>query len=762
MVLIRKLAICFLILGLTLRGHILHATVFGEVQGIVHDPQHRPIQGAKITLHSASSAFTQSATTNQDGEFRLLTVPFGDYDITVTQSGFASLTRSFRLASNTSPIFHFELPLADVSQTVGVQTFASGANVDSVTPTTLISRQQIAETPGADRSDSLAMITDYVPGAYITHDQLHMRGGHQVAWLIDGVQIPNTNIASNLGPQIDPKDIDYVETQRGSYNADVGDRTYGVFNVAPRTGFEGSREGELSVTAGSFLQTNEQISIGDHSERAAYYLSLNGNRSDYGLSPPTGVTVHDAANGYGGFASLIDNLTPKDQLRLVGQLRSDFFQIPYDPDPNSYGNQLYPSFGLRDGQHETDGFSAFTWAHTFRTSTLLEVSPFYHYNSANYEPKANDFPVATTSDRASNYAGAQATITTNIARNNIQAGFYSWGQHDSNRFGAIFNDGSGTNFTTPDSAAGGLVEEYISDNYKATPWLTLIGGLRQAHFQSSFTENATDPRVGIAVQIPKLNWVFRGFYGRFYQPPPLLTAAGPIVQFAQANNSGFLPLHGERDEEHQFGVQIPFRGWVVDADTFQTRVNNFLDHSNIGSSSIYYPVTVQGALVQAWELTLRSPSVWRRAQVHLTYSNQIAQQRGPITGGLICFPISSPQCDVGPGYTPVDHDQRNTLNIGAESSLPLQSYVSTNVYYGSGFTNGFTDPPSPYTSAYLPQHTTFDLAIGKRFGESTTFSISALNVANRRLLLDNSLTFGGFHYNDPRQIYAQIKFHFHY
>ena len=79
----------------------------------------------------------------------------------------------------------------------------------------------------------MEMITDYVPGAYMTHDMLHMRGGHQVSWLIDGVEIPNTNIASNIGPQIDPKDINYLEIQRGSYAADVGDRTYGVFQRCP-------------------------------------------------------------------------------------------------------------------------------------------------------------------------------------------------------------------------------------------------------------------------------------------------------------------------------------------------------------------------------------------------------------------------------------------------------------------------------------------------------------------------------------------------
>ncbi len=60
-------------------------------------------------------------------------------------------------------------------------------NTASTTPTTTIDRLDIERTPGADRANSLAMITDYVPGAYLAHDQLHVRGGHQVEWLVDGV-----------------------------------------------------------------------------------------------------------------------------------------------------------------------------------------------------------------------------------------------------------------------------------------------------------------------------------------------------------------------------------------------------------------------------------------------------------------------------------------------------------------------------------------------------------------------------------------------
>lgn len=606
----------------------------------------------------------------------------------------------------------------------------------------------------------MAAITDYVPGAYVVHDMLYIRGGHQVSWEIDGVEIPNTNIASNLGAQIDPKDIDYLEVQRGSYSAEAGDRTYGVFDVVPRSGFERSRQAELLVSAGSYGQTNDQFSLGSHTERFAYYLSMNGNRTDYGLQPPITQPHHDAANGYGGFSSLIYNRTPKDQFRLVTQLRTDYFQIPYDPNPDSFENQLYNSSGLRDGQHETDGLTAFTWAHTFNANTLLQISPFYHYNSADYKPNPDDFPTATTSDRASNYGGLQASISTQLKTNTIAAGLYSFGQHDGYTFGSVFNDGSYPDFSINDAAAGGIIEEFVSDNYKATPWLTLIAGLRASQFKAGFSENDTDPRVGIAVQIPKLNWVFRAFYGRYYQPPPLLTAAGPLVNYANSNNTAFRPLHGERDEEHQFGVQIPFRGWLLDADTFKTRANNFLDHSNVGESNIFFPVTIDGALVQAWELTIHSPALWRYGRVHLAYSNQIAQQRGPITGGLVCYPISSPDCSADFTYTPLDHDQRNTLNVGYDTSLPWHAYGSQDVYYGSGFHNG--TPDAQYPGNYLPHDTSVNLSLGKTFGKSTTVSVNATNLANRRVLLDNSLTFGGFHYNDPREIYGEARYRFHY
>jgi hypothetical protein len=745
-------------LAILLPGAAGFATVFGTVRGIVHDPQHRPVPGSEVVLKAESSDYTQKTETDANGEFHFDAVPLGAYSIAVTDASFAGQEQRLTVLSGTAPILHFELHIASQSQSVTVSAEAAPGQTESVTPTTLVDRAEIEQTPGAARTNSLAMITDYMPGAYVTHDQLHVRGGHQVSWLIDGVAIPNTNIASNLGPQIDPNDIDTLEMQRGSYAADLGDRTYGVFNIAPRTGFERNNEAELVVSAGNFYQTNDQLNFGGHNNRFAYYASLNGNRTNLGLQTPTSAVIHDAANGFGGFTSLMYNLNSQNQLRLVAQTRRDFYQVPFDPNDPETQDQF-----LQDANREKDSFVTLTWARTFSPGLVLTVSPFYHYNSANYESSPLDLPSSTTQNRSSNYEGGQATVTWVEKRNNLRAGLYAFAQQDSQLFSLIFHcptpftaacpETSASNLTpTKVNPIGSLTALYVEDEFRANSWLTVSAGLRQTHFSGDVVENATSPRIGASLRIPKLNWVFRGFYGRFYQAPPLLTLSGPLLVAANNQNLGFVPLLGERDEEHQFGVTIPFHGWTIDADNFLTRATNFFDHNNFNDSDLFFPITIQGARINGWELTLRSPRIHNRAQVYLTYSNQLALGFGNINGGLMDFSF-------GDGFGLLDHDQRNTLHIGAQYTLPWSAYASTDISYASGFTNG-NSPPDP--NDHLAPHTTFDLSLGKSFGERFSLSVQGINVANRRVLLDNSFTFGGTHYLNPREIFVQLRFHFHY
>jgi hypothetical protein len=752
------------------------ANVFANIHGVVHDPQHRPIACAEVTLRAADSAFTLRATTGSDGEFELPQAPIGVYRLEVTAPGFATVSQPLTVASGTNPVVHVALSIAPAIQSVVVEGLgATLAAADSATPTTLVTRAEIDQTPGASRTIGMEMITDYVPGAYISHDMLHMRGGHQTSWLIDGVAIPNTKIASNVGPQIDPKDIDALETQRGSYAAEVGDRTYGVFNVLPRNGFERSREGELLLSGGNQYTGETQLSLGDHSAATAWYASLTGSRSNYGLAPPIAQAFHDATNSESGFVSLIRNQTPKDQIRLNAQYRQDYFDVPYDPDKNDWeqASQYYESWGLRDAQTERDSFVIANWVHTLSPRALISAAPFYHFNQADYDSLPADLPVATTWHQSSNYAGGQADARADAGPNSLSAGLYSFFQAEDDLFGVAANGQCITNSNPcnqPASANAGLVEFYLADHLRMGQYVTLLGGERFSICRAGLNESAIYPRIGASAEIPRLHWVLRGFYGHFFQPAPLETVSKSVLNYAGQLPSGenaFTPLPSERDEEHQFGLQIPYKGWLLDIANVKNRANNFLDHSCAGESGICYPIAVDGALVRAWELTLRSPELARLGRFHLTYSNQIAQQRGNIIGGFTCALPTDPACDLGPNYIALDHDQRNTLNTGFTANLPAHTWFATNVYYGSGFSNGLACASNcqnngPYAGPYLPVHTTFDLSAGHALGERWKLSASVLNVTNHRVLLDNSITIGGFHYNDPRLISAGVRYRFHF
>jgi hypothetical protein len=334
-------------------------------------------------------------------------------------------------------------------------------------------------------------------------------------------------------------------------------------------------------------------------------------------------------------------------------------------------------------------------------------------------------------------------------------------------FGVKVNDGSATSEpNTTGSAHAGLVEFYVADHLRLGRYVTLLGGERFSIYRSGFNESAIYPHLGVTVEIPRLRWVLRGYYGHNFQPAPIQTVSSSVLNYAGSLGGGentVTPLYSERDEEHQFGVQIPYRGWVLDVDTYKSRVDNFLDHSNIGESNMYFPIAVDGALMRGWEMTLRSPSLARRGQFHLTYANQIAEQRGDVIGGFTCSDPADPACNLGPKYTPVDHDQRHTLNAGFTARLPGRTWFASNVYYGSGFTNGLAGSGvGPFQGKYLLVHTTFDVSAGRAFGERWKVSASVLNVTSHRVLLDNSITVGGFHWNDPRMVSGEVRYRFHF
>lgn len=715
----------------------LYASVFGTVRVIVHDPQHRALAHAEVKLKSRTSDFQQSAYTDDAGVAQFTSVPIGEYRTVVNVPGFAEAQETTKAISDRVQEVHIALQIQGASETLEVQGTTNEVSTTSSTPQTMISRDDIAQTPGADATNSMKFITDYVPGAYMVHDQLHVRGGHQITWAVDGVPVPNTNIASNVGPQFDPKDVDYVEAQRGSFMADYGDRTYGVFNVAPRSGFERQRTAELLLGYGSYNQTDDQFSLGDHTDRFAYYVSASGNRTDYGLAPPTFENFHNQAAGGGLFTSITYNAHNNDQFRFVGQARGDFYQVPNNPDD--------PEAGVNDREREQDAFGNFTYLHPFNPSTILTVTPFFHFNRAAYEGGPTNDPIATD-NRASAYAGGQVSLAYVKGRHNAKVGLYAFGQHDNTLFELV---SANDVLRQRDKLSGDLEAVFVEDQFRASSWLTLNGGLRFTSFAGVWNETAVSPRAGAAITLPKLKWVVRGSYNRFYQAPPLSTISGPLLELAASQGFDFIPLRGERDEQYEVGLAIPLRSWTIDTDYFHTAARNFFDHDVLGDSNIFFPLTIDRARIRGFEATLTSPRVMKRVQFHLAYSHQTVEGSGGVSGGMTDF--TPPE----EGWFFLDHDQRDTLSSGMQTNLPWRTWCSANISYGSGFLNG--DGPS-----HLLGYQTVDMAVGKSFGENFSARFTATNLMNSRYYVDLSNTFGGSHVSEPRMLAVQLRWRFKY
>src|SRR5579864_3205047 len=121
------------------------AEIFGTVHGIVHDPQHRPIQDVTVDLKAQHSDWVQHEKTNSDGEFDFSAVALGEYTVTVTVPGFEQSQQAVIVGSGTSPVLHFQLVLAGVTEKTVVTGEPVAASMDSVTPTTLLNRQDIQE-----------------------------------------------------------------------------------------------------------------------------------------------------------------------------------------------------------------------------------------------------------------------------------------------------------------------------------------------------------------------------------------------------------------------------------------------------------------------------------------------------------------------------------------------------------------------------------------------------------------------------------------
>src|SRR2546421_12991844 len=88
------------------------ADIFGSIRGIVHDPQHRPVENAMVMLHAKSSDWAATTNTDAAGQFAFSAVPVGEYNVTVASPGLLQTAHADNRNACREPRLDYRLKLA--------------------------------------------------------------------------------------------------------------------------------------------------------------------------------------------------------------------------------------------------------------------------------------------------------------------------------------------------------------------------------------------------------------------------------------------------------------------------------------------------------------------------------------------------------------------------------------------------------------------------------------------------------------------------
>src|SRR6266404_8513233 len=249
---LRRHCLSLLILFLTaFLFHVLSSTATAQtttstIEGTVRDANGAAIAGAAIKVSETTHASERSTTADGDGFYRLTALTAGTYTLTVSATGFNTITSNIELTLNRVVTFDVKLEVGGVGAVVNVQadsvpllernTAATGA---TITP------RQITELPVNGR-DYLGLL-QLVPGVAInrqadvgsdnTNPVLGERSGNN-NFLIDGQPNKDT-VNGGAAAQFNQETIAEFQVLTTGYKAEFGQASGATVNVVTRSGGNG-------------------------------------------------------------------------------------------------------------------------------------------------------------------------------------------------------------------------------------------------------------------------------------------------------------------------------------------------------------------------------------------------------------------------------------------------------------------------------------------------------------------------------------------
>src|SRR5919112_3529532 len=157
----RALALLFFCLAFGAASAAAQSTTQGAVGGTVKDPQGAVVANASVTVKNEETNKEVSATTDDEGRFRVVQLDPGNYSVSINASGFAAFTQQKVVVEvgRVTPL-DINLGVAGAQETVQVTSDAPVINTEQQDFSTNINQTSINELPiNGRRASNFVLLT---------------------------------------------------------------------------------------------------------------------------------------------------------------------------------------------------------------------------------------------------------------------------------------------------------------------------------------------------------------------------------------------------------------------------------------------------------------------------------------------------------------------------------------------------------------------------------------------------------------------------
>ena len=226
---LKHLVISAVLVLLSLTPVMAQVGTQGSILGAVTDASNAALPGATISVRNLDTGLEQTAVTDEAGNFEILALPIGPYEVTVSMPGFKTwrqerLTLNVGERSRVAPV----LEVGQITESVTVEGGAPLLQTERSSVQTVVEMQQIRELPLSTRNP--VVLVNLVPGLRFTGAGGPERGStvqgfglreNQTEFQLDGL---NANAGMDEGgitiPNVDTIAEFSVETS--SFSAENG------------------------------------------------------------------------------------------------------------------------------------------------------------------------------------------------------------------------------------------------------------------------------------------------------------------------------------------------------------------------------------------------------------------------------------------------------------------------------------------------------------------------------------------------------------